>query len=112
MTAPEKTDSQIDSQKLVADRLSLSSVVPQVKTVEPDEVIATKGESLDLTALVPTCPIPVNGVSSRFETCSAHHSFVLQHLRRSVTQYDGQRRQPNIHWLFFTFWHDSDCASR
>jgi len=71
----EKTDSQIDSQKLVADRLSLSSAVPQVKTLEPDETPVNKGESLDLAVLVPASPKNANSGSSGFKPCSAHHYF-------------------------------------
>ena len=78
LTAPEKTDSQIDSQKLVAASLSLSSAVPQARAAEPDEAIENKGESRGLTVLVPPCPITENGASSRFETCSAHHSTTRQ----------------------------------
>ena len=73
MAPTEKTDSQIDSQKLVADRLLLSPAVPQVKFQEPDGTIANKGESLNLAVLVPTSPMNGKCASSRFKTCSAHH---------------------------------------
>ena len=88
LTVPEKTDSQIDSQKLVADRLSLSSAVLQVKAAEPIEAIENKGESLGLTVLVPTCPITENRVPSRFETCSAHHFSIFDRTRHAASDSD------------------------
>ncbi len=88
LTIPEKTDSQIDSQKLVRASHLLSPAVPQVQVVEPDEDIENKGESLDLTALVPACPIFEKDGSGRFETCSAHHSPTLDWLRLAASESD------------------------
>src|SRR5208283_4541872 len=73
----DKTDSQIDSQELVADRLLLSSAVPQVKILEPDGTRVNKGESLDLAVLVPTSPMCGKGASTGFKPCSAHHLFFM-----------------------------------
>jgi hypothetical protein len=71
-TVTEKAGSQIDSQKLVTDRLSPSSAVSKVKVLKPNEASINKGESLDLTALIPPIPIADKSDSFRFETCTAH----------------------------------------
>ena len=73
LAVSEKTDSQIDSQKLVAGSLSLSSAVPQKEIVDPDGTHVNKGESLELTVAVPPCPIFDNGASDGFKPCTAHH---------------------------------------
>ena len=69
----QKTDSQIDSQKLVADRLSQSTAVHPANTQKPDASLENKGESLGLAPLVLTSHTPDESASDRFKPCTAHH---------------------------------------
>jgi len=73
LNIPRPTDSQIDSQKLVADSLSPSLAVYLPKAEKPDVRYENKGECLDLTALVPASSTPDADAPIGFEPCIAHH---------------------------------------